>query len=67
MKKTILRTLFTISALDVVLGVVLASYALFSVGTPRIWRGALLLLCCGALGVFWFGSALRRQSLEART
>ncbi|MFN0243907.1 MAG: hypothetical protein ACKVWV_13545 [Planctomycetota bacterium] len=62
----ILRTLFGVSVLDVVLGAVLASYALFVEGTPRIWRGAFVLLVVGALGLMWFGAALRRRRAEVR-
>ncbi len=67
MKNFFLRALLGVCMLDVLLGAVLASYALFGEGTPRIWRGALILLVAGGWGVFWFGSALQRQSLEART
>lgn len=66
MKTTILRTLFWVSVVDFVLGAALASYALFAEGTPRVWRGAFVLLVLGALGLMWFGAALRRQPKEAR-
>jgi hypothetical protein len=64
MKNVLLRTLLVVCAFDVLLGLVLASYALFGEGTPKIWRGALLLLTAGACGVLWFWAALRRQTLE---
>jgi hypothetical protein len=65
MKTNILNLSFAVSGFNLALGLVLAGYALFAEGTPRIWRGAMILLVVGAFGLMWFGSALRRRAAEA--
>ncbi len=67
MKRTILQALFWLSVLEILFGIVLAISMALGNDSPATTRGALVLLVLGALGCWWYRSALARLESEQRS